>query len=559
MDVLSWTASWSLALLTVGALRGARILNVRRAPWIAVDAMCCRSTSTCRGYWTVRVMSDAAASAAACGCVSRVASALLRPGERDVVVAEVMDVIESAARRRRPRPKRRYQDTDGMRFAFYGRMSTREYQDRATSSRWQREMAEETIAGHGTIVEEYFDEGCSRRLSWPNRPAAAALLIAADSPDRAFDAIVVGEYERAFAGEQFRTVLAILERHGVPVWLPEAGGPVNLEDPTHRALMVLLGAHSRREVVRARHRVWAAMRTQTVAQGRFLGGRPPYGYLLVDAGPHPNIVHAQWGRRLHRLEPDPATASVVRWIFTQRASGRSVASLARELNERGVPCPSQADRARNRHRSGEAWLVRTLVGILENPRYTGRQVWNRHGTTIEGDWVVSRARSHPALVEDTTFLAVQGMRAVRRTQDGDTRTYLLAGLVMCDRCGRRLESHTAKNQPGYRCRHGRTSASARSSTSAKPVYIAERRLLAELQLHLAETVDQRSGVIDYLRSTGQVIIVAGPTWSLGRGGPTASADPEDHLSGWGSPPAELETSRCAGGHYDYEVGRPDTA
>jgi hypothetical protein len=34
-----------------------------------------------------------------------------------------------------------------VRFAFYGRMSTEEYQDRETSSRWQREVAEETIAG----------------------------------------------------------------------------------------------------------------------------------------------------------------------------------------------------------------------------------------------------------------------------------------------------------------------------------------------------------------------------------------------------------------------------
>jgi hypothetical protein len=46
-------------------------------------------------------------------------------------------------------------------------------------------------------------------------------------------------------------------------------------------------------------------------QGRYLGGRPPYGYRLADAGPHPNKAHAAWGRRAHRLEPDPDTAHVV--------------------------------------------------------------------------------------------------------------------------------------------------------------------------------------------------------------------------------------------------------
>jgi len=46
-------------------------------------------------------------------------------------------------------------------------------------------------------------------------------------------------------------------------------------------------------------------------------GRPPYGYRLADAGPHPNKAHAAWGRRAHKLEPDPATAPVVRWMFSQ--------------------------------------------------------------------------------------------------------------------------------------------------------------------------------------------------------------------------------------------------
>jgi hypothetical protein len=164
---------------------------------------------------------------------------------------------------------------------------------------------------------------------------------------------------------------------------------------------------------------------------------------------------------------------------------------------------------------------------LENPRYTGRQVWNRHGTTAGGgDWVVSRERSHASLVEDRTFRAVQGMRSARRTQEGETRTYRLAGLVMCGVCGRRLESHTAKNQPGYRCRHGRTSASVRSSTLVKAVYIAERRLLTELKLNLGGMVDQGATVVDYLRSARQVIVVAGSTWSI------AAADQLPAASQW---------------------------
>jgi Recombinase len=114
----------------------------------------------------------------------------------------------------------------------------------------------------------------------------------------------------------------------------------------------MLGLSSKREVTRTSIRVRTAMAVQTREQGRYLGGRPPYRYRLGDAGPHPNKAHATRGRRAHRLEPDPETAHVVRWIFAQRLAGHLVARIARALNEAGVPCPSSADPERNPHRAG---------------------------------------------------------------------------------------------------------------------------------------------------------------------------------------------------------------
>jgi len=125
------------------------------------------------------------------------------------------------------------------------------------------------------------------------------------------------------------------------------------------------------------------MAVQTREQGRYLGGRPPYGYRLADAGPHPNKAHAAWGRRARRLDADPSTAPTVRWIFAQRLAGHSVARIARALNEAGAPCPSAADPSRNTHRTGARWTLGAVTAILENPRYTGRQVWNRQRTDSE--------------------------------------------------------------------------------------------------------------------------------------------------------------------------------
>ena len=52
----------------------------------------------------------------------------------------------------------------GLRFAFYGRVSTEDYQDPVTSRVRQRDQASALVAGHGRIVAEFFDVGQSRVL-----------------------------------------------------------------------------------------------------------------------------------------------------------------------------------------------------------------------------------------------------------------------------------------------------------------------------------------------------------------------------------------------------------
>ncbi|MFD0857325.1 recombinase family protein [Actinomadura adrarensis] len=396
---------------------------------------------------------------------------------------------------------------DRLRFAFYGRVSTEDYQDPVTSRARQREQAAALVAGYGRIVAEYFDVGQSRELPWARRPEAAALLAAMADPDRGFEAIVIGEYERAFHGSQFSLMAPLFVHYGVQLWTPEAGGQVDLTSDRDEQLMIALGIQSRREIARTRIRVRHAMATQTREQGRYLGGRPPYGYRLVDAGPHPNRAHAAWGRRARRLAPDPDSAPIVKWIFEQRLGGHSLARIARALNDTEIPCPSAADPERNTHRSGTGWTLTTVRAIVANPRYTGRQVWNRQPTehdlidpsntglghrqvqrwNLPCGWVISTRPAHPALVSEADFISVQGLRATRQNTAPDRR-YLLAGILRCGICERRLESCWANNRPAYRCRHGHTTAAKPDPDRPKNLYIREDRILAHLPaLHILLT------------------------------------------------------------------------
>jgi hypothetical protein len=80
-----------------------------------------------------------------------------------------------AARGQRARrgPSGRDRAGGGVRFAFYGRVSTLEYQDADSSFGWQRESASDVTTGRGRIVTEFFDVGYSRTVPWTKRPQAA--------------------------------------------------------------------------------------------------------------------------------------------------------------------------------------------------------------------------------------------------------------------------------------------------------------------------------------------------------------------------------------------------
>ena len=264
-----------------------------------------------------------------------------------------------------------------MRFAFYGRVSTEDQQDPVASRNWQLSRARALAEPHGEIILEYFDIGLSRSIPWKRRPEAARLLGDIRDRSRGIDGVVVGEPHRAFYGNQYGLTFPVLVHYGVQLWVPEVGGAIDPDSEAHELIMSVFGGMSKGERNRIKIRVRSAMAAQAQVEGRFLGGRPPFGYRLADGGPHPNLAKAADGRRLHVLEPDPVTAPVVRRIFAEYLAGTGLFTIAEGLTKDGVLSPSAQDRARNRHRSTTAWSKGAVRVILTNPRYTGRQVWNK--------------------------------------------------------------------------------------------------------------------------------------------------------------------------------------
>ena len=278
---------------------------------------------------------------------------------------------------------------------------------------------------------------------------------------------MVGEPLRAFYGNQFGNTFPLFEHYGVPLWVPEIGGPIDPANEAHDMIMSTFGSLSKGERNRIKVRVRAAMSAQAQMEGRYLGGRPPYGYKLIDAGPHPNPAKAADGKRLHILAIDDEAAAVVGRIFAEFLAGLGIYAIAERLTADGIPCPSAHDPAATGTAAAVAWSKYAIRAILTNPRYTGRQVWNRqrkdevlfdvhdvalgHTTKMrwndEEKWIFSEEILHPPIIDDATFQRAQDLLTARREARGPHKphksrhAYVLRGLLFCAICQRRMQGH----------------------------------------------------------------------------------------------------------------------
>jgi site-specific DNA recombinase len=419
-----------------------------------------------------------------------------------------------------------------MRLAFYGRVSTEDQQDPESSRNWQLARSRQLIepAG-GEIVAEFFDIGQSRSLPWKRRPEASRLLDTFSDPTRGFEAVVIGEPQRAFYGYQFGLTFPVFVHYGVGLWVPEVGGAVDPGSDAHDLVMSLYGGMSKGERNRIKTRVRSAMASQAAIEGRFLGGRPPYGYRLVDAGPHPNPAKAAAGQQLRRLVLDPSAALVVQRIFEEFLAGRGLYAIAEGLTADGILSPSAHDPARNRHRSagGGAWSKSAVRAILRNPRYTGYQVWNRqrrdeslvdvddvalgHDTKMRwndpSQWVWSEHPTHAAIISAETFDAAGDVfsssqrGAVRRNRT--KHPYALSGLVRCAQCDRKMQGSWNNDTAYYRCKFP-TEYAVSQQQHAQTVYVREDAIVPSLDTWIGGLFDD-----DHLDATADALAAASQT------------------------------------------------
>jgi DNA invertase Pin-like site-specific DNA recombinase len=152
-------------------------------------------------------------------------------------------------------------------------------------------------------------------------------------------------------------------------------------------------------------------------EGRVLEGtvvQLPYGYNIVRRFENDGITVIK-GKR----EINPVQAEIVRRIFREYAAGISPLEIARRLNEEGIPGPKggrwSSSSVRGHPKNG--------TGIINNPLYIGKLVWNRArkirnpetGKEIArlnppAEWIITDV-PHLRIVDDDLWNAVRARQA----------------------------------------------------------------------------------------------------------------------------------------------------
>ncbi len=280
---------------------------------------------------------------------------------------------------------------------IYTRISTDE-ENQPTSLHSQRERLEAFCqVQEGWRIVAHKQDQATGKLDRPGLQAALDL-----ARSSAIDLLLVYRVDRL--SRKVRHLAQLTEElDALDVVLRSATEPFDTGSAAGRMMLQMLAVFAEFEHATIVDRISAGIERRA-KEGRWFGGRPPFGYLFSNE------------ERV--LLPDPVKAPVVRRVFDLYVRRRlGTRTIAQQLRDEGAPAPSAG------------WGHPAVHWIISNPTYVGKIRWR--DKVFDG--------VHEPLVDEFTFakaqaiLAERGEHAKRR---GNASDFLLSGLLRCGRCGK---------------------------------------------------------------------------------------------------------------------------
>jgi DNA invertase Pin-like site-specific DNA recombinase len=151
--------------------------------------------------------------------------------------------------------------------------------------------------------------------------------------------LLVAKRDRLSRGDVMTTAMieAAVRRRGARI-LSAAGEGTDSDDPASILMRRMIDAFAEYERLIIGARTRSALKAKAARGERY--GQIPHGHRLADDG--------------RRLEPDPAEAQAIAAMLELRAAGRSLRSIARELDSLG-----------HRTKGGKPWQRSTVHDVLK--------------------------------------------------------------------------------------------------------------------------------------------------------------------------------------------------
>ena len=183
-------------------------------------------------------------------------------------------------------------------------------------------------------------------------------------------------------------------------------------------------------------------------QGQFISNYAPYGYEKDEEDKHKIVI-------------DKEVEDVVRKIFSMKLEGYSSYSIAKHLNDNGIPSPMEHKKAKGiRYKTGFStkavakWDTPSVNRILINEIYIGTlQQGKREKINYKLDKVVSKNKSdwieiednHEAIIDPHDFEIVQKLlKCDIKAKTVGEKADLFSGLLFCKDCNAQMTKKVDK-------------------------------------------------------------------------------------------------------------------
>ena len=201
---------------------------------------------------------------------------------------------------------------------------------------------------------------------------------------------------------------------------------------------------------------------------------------------------------------DEEAAAVVREVFTLFAEGHGKTAIARMLNDRGIPNPTEYKRQhglrykQSKAKTGTLWKYFAIADMLENEIYIGNMVQGKYGSVSyktkqnkprpKSEWYRVEG-THEPIIDRALWNRVQALLAQKARPFACGTIGLFARKARCANCGCTLRSSVTNGRRYLQCpnRHVAKNACAGAFIAVSRL---ERLVLDELNRLSAEYLDK---------------------------------------------------------------------